>query len=201
MPHPFRYSRRDLLRAAGGLGVAGLLAGCGSNTGRSSGPTLSQWYHAYGEAGTQQAAQRYADAYPDADVTIQWIPGDFDAKISSGLLSSSGPDVFEYHFNYQLAKSGQVVPLDDILGDVRSDFSEIDLAATSNLFKRGHRIRLEISSSNFPRFDRNLNTGGNNFDESAGVVARNAVHHSTRHPSAITLTVVPAAAPAAGSTP
>ena len=39
-------------------------------------------------------------------------------------------------------------------------------------------VRLEVSSSNFPRFDRNLNTGGNNFDETAWQVARNSVHHS-----------------------
>ena len=61
---------------------------------------------------------------------------------------------------------------------------------TSNYFDAGHRIRIEISSSNFPRFDRNLNTGGNNYDESKGVVARNAVHHSKQYPSAIKLTVV-----------
>ncbi len=61
---------------------------------------------------------------------------------------------------------------------------------TSNYFEAGHRIRLEVSSSNFPRFDRNLNTGGNNYDESRGVVAHNAVHHSTQYPSQITLTVV-----------
>jgi putative CocE/NonD family hydrolase len=61
---------------------------------------------------------------------------------------------------------------------------------TSNFFKAGHRIRIEISSSNFPRFDRNLNTGGRNYDESKGVVARNAVHHSAQYPSAITLPVV-----------
>ncbi len=61
---------------------------------------------------------------------------------------------------------------------------------TSNYFKPGHRLRIEVSSSNFPRFDRNLNTGGNNFDESKGVVARNAVHHSTAYPSQITVTVV-----------
>ena len=42
---------------------------------------------------------------------------------------------------------------------------------TSNYFAAGHRIRIEVSSSNFPRFDRNLNTGGNNYDESQGVVA------------------------------
>jgi len=61
---------------------------------------------------------------------------------------------------------------------------------TSNYFAAGHRIRIEVSSSNFPRFDRNLNTGGNNYDEVRGVVARNTVHHSRRYPSHVRLTVV-----------
>lgn len=61
---------------------------------------------------------------------------------------------------------------------------------TSNYFAPGHRIRIEISSSNFPRFDRNLNTGGNNWDEAKGVVANNAVHHSKQYPSQITISVV-----------
>jgi len=61
---------------------------------------------------------------------------------------------------------------------------------TSNYFPAGHRIRIEVSSSNFPRFDRNLNTGGNNYDEVKGVVAHNAVHHSTQYASQVTLTVV-----------
>ncbi len=61
---------------------------------------------------------------------------------------------------------------------------------TSNYFAPGHRLRIEVSSSNFPRFDRNLNTGGNNYDEAKGVVARNAVHHSKQYPSSITISVV-----------
>jgi len=61
---------------------------------------------------------------------------------------------------------------------------------TSNYFEAGHRIRIEVSSSNFPRFDRNLNTGGRNWDESKGVVARNAVHHSRAYPSEVKITVV-----------
>jgi putative CocE/NonD family hydrolase len=61
---------------------------------------------------------------------------------------------------------------------------------TSNYFDAGHRIRIEVSSSNFPRFDRNLNTGGNNYDESKAVVAHNAVHHSREYASQVTLTVV-----------
>ncbi len=62
--------------------------------------------------------------------------------------------------------------------------------STSNYFAAGHRVRIEVSSSNFPRFTRNLNTGGNNYDEREGVVAHNAVHHSARYPSHVRLPVV-----------
>lgn len=67
-------------------------------------------------------------------------------------------------------------------------FQPID---TSNYFATGHKLRVAISSSNFPRFDRNLNTGGNNYDETRWVVAHNAVHHGSQYPSSITITVVP----------
>jgi putative CocE/NonD family hydrolase len=63
--------------------------------------------------------------------------------------------------------------------------------ATSNVFRQGHRIRLEVSSSNFPRFARNLNNGGNNARATAATVAINAVHHGSEHPSRIVLTTVP----------
>lgn len=62
--------------------------------------------------------------------------------------------------------------------------------STSNFFKEGHSIRIEISSSNFPRFDRNLNTGGNNYDETEGVVATNTIHHSNKYPSQIKIPVI-----------
>ncbi|HTI65182.1 MAG TPA: CocE/NonD family hydrolase [Gemmatimonadaceae bacterium] len=67
---------------------------------------------------------------------------------------------------------------------------------TSNFFEAGHRIRIEVSSSNFPRFDRNLNTGGKNYDETTGLVAHNTIHHSRQYPSTLKITVVkrPAAA-------
>jgi len=67
----------------------------------------------------------------------------------------------------------------------------LNLHATSNRFGAGHRVRLEVSSSNFPRFDRNLNTGGNNYDESDPVVAQNTIHHSGRYASHIVLPIVP----------
>jgi putative CocE/NonD family hydrolase len=61
---------------------------------------------------------------------------------------------------------------------------------TSNFFAQGHRIRIEVAGSNFPRFDRNLNTGGNNYDETTAVTAHSAIHHSTQYPSSLTLSVV-----------
>jgi predicted acyl esterase len=60
---------------------------------------------------------------------------------------------------------------------------------TSNSFAAGHRIRIEVSSSAFPHFERNLNTGGNNFDEKDGLVARNVVHHAPAYLSRIVLPV------------
>jgi putative CocE/NonD family hydrolase len=65
------------------------------------------------------------------------------------------------------------------------------LGAYSQYFAPGHRVRVQITSSSMPRFDRNLNTGGNNYDESVGVVARNVVLHDREHPSHIILPVVP----------
>ncbi len=66
----------------------------------------------------------------------------------------------------------------------------LDLHATSNYFGPGHRIRLEVSSSNFPRLERNLNTGGRNFDETEGIIAKNTVYHSAEHPSHIVLPII-----------
>jgi putative CocE/NonD family hydrolase len=67
---------------------------------------------------------------------------------------------------------------------------ELGPLVTSNAFLSGHRIRIEVSSSNFPRFERNLNTGGNNYDETNPVPARNTIHHGPAHPSVVILPVV-----------
>jgi putative CocE/NonD family hydrolase len=73
----------------------------------------------------------------------------------------------------------------------RAEEMVIDVGATSNVFAVGHRIRVEISSSNFPRFDRNPNTG-EPFGESAAMrVAEQKVFHDRDHPSRIDLPVVP----------
>ncbi len=67
---------------------------------------------------------------------------------------------------------------------------ELDLHASSNYYAAGHRIRLEVSSSNFPRWERNLNTGGNNYDETEWKIANNRVHHSKELISYVVLPVI-----------
>jgi putative CocE/NonD family hydrolase len=66
----------------------------------------------------------------------------------------------------------------------------INLHAVANYFGRGHQIRIQISSSNFPRFVRNLNTGGSNYDETEFIIAENSIYHDRDHPSHIVLSVI-----------
>ena len=68
---------------------------------------------------------------------------------------------------------------------------EIDLWVTSNLFKVGHKIRVEISSSNFPRFDRNLNGGGPFGEDTKVFPATQTIYHDAEHASHILLPVIP----------
>ncbi|MFI6317762.1 ABC transporter substrate-binding protein [Nonomuraea sp. NPDC050556] len=127
-------SRRNFLAGTSVLFVAGAATACGSSddgkdsAARGTKITLSQWYHAYGEAGTQQAVQRYAAAYtkanPDVAIKISWIAGDYETRLNSALLSSSAPDLFEIgDFRASNVKSGLLAPLDDIIGPVRSDYA------------------------------------------------------------------------------
>ncbi|MCS0601395.1 sugar ABC transporter substrate-binding protein [Streptomyces sp. LP11] len=116
-------SRRALLAAGAGTG---LLTACGSNTGRGSGgsePELSQWYHQYGETGTEQAVQRYARAYRKARVEVQWRPGNYDQQTAAALLTDSGPDVFEGGPTLDQIQGGQVADLTHLLDGVQDDFN------------------------------------------------------------------------------
>ncbi|MEW2404066.1 sugar ABC transporter substrate-binding protein [Streptomyces sp. NPDC046862] len=126
------WDRRNVLRAAMGLAAAGGLAACGSNTGRGggsgSGKNLVQYFHAYGEAGVEQAVKRYAKAYDKANVSTQWITGaNFEQKLFAALLTKNAPDVFEFHPQIQLVKSGQVADLSDIIDPVKDDFNPADI--------------------------------------------------------------------------
>ncbi|WP_234538196.1 ABC transporter substrate-binding protein [Streptomyces shenzhenensis] len=126
------WSRRSLFRAAAGMAAAGTLAACGSNNGRGggsgSGKQLTQMYHAYGEAGVEQALKRYASGYKSADVTTQWITSsDYESKLFATLLTKSAPDVFEFHPQIQMVKSGQVADLSDLIDPVKDDFNPADI--------------------------------------------------------------------------
>ena len=69
----------------------------------------------------------------------------------------------------------------------------LDLWATANVFRKGHSLRLEISSSNFPRFDKNQNTGDDAGVGGKSVPATNTIYHDAEHPSALVLPIVPTA--------
>ena len=124
-------------------------------------------------------------------------------------ISSSAPDTDFTGKLVDVWPDGRAVNLAD--GVVRARYREprsgpslmtpgqayevtVDLVATANVFAAGHRIRLEVSSSNFPRFDRNTNTGGVIATEVEGDFrpAVNRVHHRRSQPSRLVLPVIPA---------
>jgi multiple sugar transport system substrate-binding protein len=124
-------SRRTLL-AAGTAAAAGgsLLTACGSNTGRDDapsggkGPKLQQWYHEYGEQGTEAAVKRYAAGFGKAKISVQWRPGNYDQQVAAALLTDSGPDVFEsVGPNLNMIQGGQVVDVTELLDGVKDDFN------------------------------------------------------------------------------
>ncbi|MFF8811726.1 ABC transporter substrate-binding protein [Streptomyces pactum] len=130
-------SRRGLLGSGAAAALYGALAACGSNTGRQDGgsgkgPRIEHWYHQYGEAGTQQAVERYARAYPRADVRVQWRPGNYDQQTAAALLTDSGPDVFEGGPTLDQIRGGQVVDVTDLLAGVREDFHPQVLATKTH---------------------------------------------------------------------
>ncbi len=116
----------------------------------------------------------------DTDFTAKMVdvgPDGFAQNLAEGILRAR---YRESHEKPTLMVPGQVYKL------------TIDLWATSNVFRRGHSLRLEISSSNFPRFDRNLNTGENPESGSKYISATNTIYHDREHPSALVVPVIPA---------
>lgn len=126
---------------------------------------------------------------------------------TSLYVSSTGPDTDITIKLIDVYPDGKAYNLDETIQRLRyregydkevmmenDKVYKVDLTpmVTSNYFAPGHRIRIEISSSNFPRFERNLNTGGNNYDESEGRVVENTIHHSAKYPSVIRLPIIKA---------
>lgn len=110
---------------------------------------------------------KLVDVYPDGRAAI----------LTEGILRARYRESFS---EPKLMEPGQIYEL------------HLDLWATSNLFKAGHRIRLEVSSSNFPRFDRNTNTGGTieTDTEQDFVQAVNRIYHDHLRPSYLVLPII-----------
>ena len=108
------------------------------------------------------------------------FPGGFDLNIGDGILRGRFRDSLKAE---KLMDPGQVYPL------------AIKLYPTSSVFKKGHRVRVDVSSSSFPRFDVNPNTGEPLGDNRRLATAVNTVYHDARRPSHILLPVIPLAEP------
>lgn len=115
---------------------------------------------------------------PDTDWVVRLSdvhPDGYSRNLCDGILRARYRNSFEHP---ELLSPGQVYRFD------------VDLWATSNAFLPGHRIRVSITSSCFPRFDRNLNTGGPIHQEAAGQVAINTIMHDELRPSHIVLPII-----------
>jgi putative CocE/NonD family hydrolase len=124
---------------------------------------------------------------PDTDFTAKLIdeippnadyPLGFDLNLGDSILRTRYREGLDHQASP--LKAGEVVPI------------SIALYPTSNVFKKGHRIRIDLSSSNYPRFDLNSNTGGPLDDYRRMVPADNTVYHDATHPSKAVFSVIPA---------
>ncbi len=119
-----------------------------------------------------------ASSAPDTDFTARLIdvaPSGYAANLCEGIARARYRDTWRHSTLMEPGRPYQFT---------------IDLVATSNLFRRGHQIRLEVSSSNFPRFDRNLNTGGPVAETSEPRVARQTIFHDSDRPSHLLLPII-----------
>ena len=127
-----KINRRRFLQATGAAAAsAAFLAACGNTTPGSTSSNgqlvLQQWYHQYGEAGTEAAAKRYAKEYTQVTINVDWRPGDYFTPLNADLLSGNPPDTFEGWLYADQAKAGLIEPLDDIIAPVKDDFSASSL--------------------------------------------------------------------------
>ena len=120
-----------------------------------------------------------ASSAPDTDWTAKLVdvaPCGFARNLTDGILRA--------RFRNSMAEGEPITP------NAAIEY-EIDMWATANVFQKGHRIRLEVSSSNFPRFDRNMNTGNAIGEDSSGLPAQQTIFHRAGLVSYIDLPVVP----------
>jgi hypothetical protein len=128
--------------------------------------------------GPMRAVVYLSSRAPDTDVTVKVLD-----VFPDGRVMNMQEGITRVRYRDGFDKARMMVP--DQVYEV-----PIDLHATSWYLPAGHRLRVEISSSSFPHFDRNLNTGGRNYDETTFRAALNTVHHTSRYPSRLILPVV-----------
>lgn len=139
-----------------------------------------------------------SDPFPDGvevtgtiDITL-FVSSDAKDTDFTVKLIDVYPDGTAYNLDETIQRARYREGYDKEVFMEEGETYEIKLSplSTSNWFAPGHRIRIEVSSSNFPRFMRNMNTGGDTWNESTGVIANNVIHHSREHPSRIVLPIV-----------
>lgn len=176
----YRYDPQDPVPTAGGA-MIGRAAGIAEQSTVESRPdvlvyTTAPLDHDVEVTGPVQALLYVSTTAPCTDFTAKLVDVHPDGKaynLSDGILrkryttAAGRPDASKIH-------------------KIR-----IDLWPTSNVFQRGHRIRLEISSSNFPRYDRNPNTGNDIALETRPVTAFQTIHSGLLYPSHLLLPVIP----------
>ena len=140
---------------------------------------------------TTEPLQQGIEVSGTIDVTL-YVSSDVKVTDFTVKLIDVYPDGRAYNLDETILRARYREGYDKQVFMERGRVYELHISpmSTSNYFDAGHSIRVEVSSSNFPRFTRNLNTGGNNYDETEGVVAHNTVHHSRQYPSHIKIPVV-----------
>jgi putative CocE/NonD family hydrolase len=131
-------------------------------------------------AGPLHATLRFASSALDTDVVARLVdvwPDGRAINIQEGALRA--------RYRQGIARPALLVPGEPVTLDV-------DMRSIAYALPAGHRLRLDITSSSFPRLERNLNTGGDNARETRGVVARNQVRHGGEAPSYVAFAVLPA---------
>ena len=116
---------------------------------------------------------------------------DFCAKLVDVYPDGSAINVCYAASGFITARFRNGMEKEELIEPGRIYRYEINLRPTANVFKKGHRLRVEVSSSDFPVFNRNLNTGLNPFTTTEMVVAHQTIHHDSDHPSHIILPVIP----------
>lgn len=129
--------------------------------------------------GTVKARLSISSSAPDTDFTVKLVdvaPDGQTLGVTDGIVR---------------ARYRNQVPEGELLKPGEIYQVNVTCIPTSYVFKAGHRMRVQVSSSNFPMFARNLNTGEAIAEEKTPIIAKQTIHHSEEHPSYLELPIIP----------